>query len=911
MAIIKLAPLDKEGVRFDRPSNEVVWTKLTNAMFKEGSLVPRPGFGPLYDAGADELDTLALELKSIVYIGQVRNPGSTVTGRESFTVGTETVRPDANTTIVAGWTGTFADIDDVVPDSITTIHTATTGAKISVGFAAMGTAWDGIYGAILRGRAKVDEPNTYGTLEFFINNSASLGTLTVAGVGAESDPWVEFAFPLAGYPDDYPSLACTQFADGNFDTTTIQVELDSTQLFEAEVVAPDANGTYSQWKDASDSGTAAFGDVDDYFDLIQNLIPDGTLHYMVPASSGSGNGNKQSFGFTSNAVTFSSVARVKFGAYFSKPESVTPSFSLYWRSAGGTETLVTTVTGKIGSTGMAIESSMTTNPGGGAWTQADFNAGEFFIQGGIGTGSGTVLSHVGAGLEGISSGAAEVHVDYLAIDICGFTSSVSGTGLPDYTRLLSYQPAHIRLSGDGPAGVGFTNVTNSVGFTHPPNIPVDNAVLYGQVYLVNGKDATRTYPTAGNVYTSLTANGAAGNLLTGRTVAAHGNRILYGWVKDNTTITPERIAYSKFNDGSTHNHVSAGDFDLLDTPGGVVKLIPLNEDVLAGLKEEGIYNLIKTGQAAFPYRRDVIDPETGCIAKMTAKRVVLKDGSSAIIFLGENPSKGGVNVFLFDGGQVVPVGNPIAKKLREDANQLVLPFAFAEVDPVSGTYWLFIAENCQDLMPRAAWVLDINSLSWTRAEFPFYISAAGQWNITPTAISSSVGARPLRGIRSMILGSQYLLPYEARYNTAVDVLKGSGTVDTPYGANGDYLKAFTVTLETGDLVRPNDIQIASYRLHMALTLKAIKLRMVVSSSVDGGKNFNTEQEYTIGTDTDFDLDEKQYVYLDLTPSHASQVRYKMEIGPDTTSTFMNGLGPISPWQIDDIRIDLKETASGA
>ena len=39
MSVIKLSPLDKEGVRFDRPSHEVVWQKLTNILFKDGSLV--------------------------------------------------------------------------------------------------------------------------------------------------------------------------------------------------------------------------------------------------------------------------------------------------------------------------------------------------------------------------------------------------------------------------------------------------------------------------------------------------------------------------------------------------------------------------------------------------------------------------------------------------------------------------------------------------------------------------------------------------------------------------------------------------------------------------------------------------------------------------------------------------------
>lgn len=914
-SIIKLSPLDKEGVRFDRPSHEVAWQKLTNCLFKDGSIVPRPGFQPVYDIGS--ADFPSLELTPLVYIGQIRNPGSSASGRESVSYSVETVRPDASSDIVAGWTNDHTTLDETPPNGTDFIFTSTTGAIKGIEFgAATFGAEEFIIGFVLRGRARTIEPNSIAELTFYLYENPTLiqigDPVLIWATTGEADPWVEFAIPVASHPAGGAAVACEPFYTGNFNDKVFAVKLSSTQVAQYEALEADANGTYSQWKDASDSGTAVFGDVAGALStlVVGTAVNTTTNHHMVPASSGSGTGNKQSFGF-SIAQTYTTLSSVRFVGHMVKGDPAEPVMELYWRSAGGTETLVSTARGKVGSSYLSIDSDyLLTNPGGGAWSQTDFDAGEFFIKCIVG-GVGTVLTHVGVEVRGITNAPSRVEIDYLALDISSGTEAVPGNGIPDYSRLFSSARNHYRVDADGTIAV--TDVTNSVAVTTASHIPLDSAILYGQVYLVNGKDATRVYPNGSDVYTSLTANGAGGGLLTGRTVASFGNRILYGWVTDVASVTPERIAYSKFNDGSTHNHVSAGDFDLLDTPGGVVKLIQLNEDILVALKEEGVYNIIKTGQAAFPFRRDVIDPETGCVAALTAKRVTLKDGSPAVLFLGENPSKGGINVFMFNGSQVVPVGNPIVRKLEEDTNKPVLMFSFAEVDPITGTYWLFVAEGCENLLPNSAWIMDINSLSWTRAEFPFFVSCAGQWNLLADVNTTNTsGIRSLRGERNFIIGTSSNMPFNPVYSSPADILKVGDTSGLAFTDAGNLRKPFISIIETGDLVRPNDVQIASYRLHMEFTLKYYTLRVAVSSSIDGGETFNTEIEKTIGTDVNFDIGEKVYSYLDLTPSHSHITRYRIEIGPDDSDTLFQSPFPFhAPWQLDDLRIELVETANGA
>ena len=263
----------------------------------------------------------------------------------------------------------------------------------------------------------------------------------------------------------------------------------------------------------------------------------------------------------------------------------------------------------------------------------------------------------------------------------------------------------------------------------PGNVPLDWDVLYGQLYLVDGT-STKRYPNSSNVYEALTANNNAGGIVTGRTVAAFADRILYGWVLDGTEETPERVAYSEIFNGGSHLVASgAGDFDLLDTPGGVVKLITLTEDVCAALKEVGIYSLRRTGNAAAPIIRDVIDFDTGCLAAMTAQRVNNQTGNPIILFFGFNKSYG-YNIYAFDGTQVTPAGDGIQDILTDNVNREHTRNSFAVLDPEAGLYWLFVARGT-DIFPTGGVVMSIRTGAWSEFELPFPVSSGGIW--TPTA----------------------------------------------------------------------------------------------------------------------------------------------------------------------------------
>lgn len=907
MSIIKLSPLDKEGLRFDRPTAEVNWQKLTNVVFKDGSLVPRPGFGTVYTLTGAAL--AAADHYPPVFIGQINNPGSTATGRESYTLTTETVRPNASADVEAGWTGDHLDIDDTTPDGTTYMYTSTEGAFKKVEFAAMSLTYDSIWGILIRGRARIEAPNSAAILTFHMLAGATwfeIGSVYIATAGTDdgatppgppaASAWQDFAIPLATQPN--ASTICNLFDDDTFDSIALGVELESASLLASETALL-GDGTYTEWKDATNGDAATYTDLVELWGNfgVWGPRPTATANGMIPAASGSSGADKRQ-SFTVDVSQIDEVTSVKVECLF-YTTSPGEHFSLYWRTGAGVAHLVETFN-LLDDTYPVF--TMTTNPAtSAAWTVAEIEAGEFYLQSVDGSSRSKLMS-MGVQVEGTSVFTSEfvVQLDFLAIDVQGATVAAN----LGYDRLFSTANKHYRLAADGVGAASFTDVTNSVAVTTPSVVPLDYAVLYGQVYLVNGVDATRVYPNGSSVYTSLTTNNSDGaTKLTGRTVCQHGNRILYGWTTEDTTVTPERVAYSKFNDGSTHNDVSAGDFDLLDTSGGVVKLIPINEDIVAALKEEGVYNLIKTGQAAFPYRRDLIDPFTGCVAKMTAKQVLL-NGTSGILFLGENANQKGLNVYFFDGGQVTPVGNPIARKLEEDANHRVVPFSFAEVDPNTGTYWLFVAEGCDGLLPNSAWVLNLENGAWTRAEFPFHVTCAGQWTLLADPDQSTgTGQKAIRGKRTFMLGTDRAVPM---YGTP-EVTSDSIYATLVPGYSGLGRKAFESVIETGDLIRPNNVQVASYRLHMTFTQVNVAFRVVVSSSEDGGKTFNTEQEYQLGPSTDLTTGQKRFIYADLTPSHSHVVRYRIEMGADADATTSIDL----PWQLDELRIELVETGDGA
>jgi hypothetical protein len=557
---------------------------------------------------------------------------------------------------------------------------------------------------------------------------------------------------------------------------------------------------------------------------------------------------------------------------------------------------------------------MTTNPeAGGAWTKTQVNAASFKLK--IKDSVQLVLEYASCTVTGTTN-SATVQVDTVSAEVIA-----PGTAAVPAKLVLSNR-SFLRLQ---PEDLTIDDVTNSVPSQSLPTLsPFDWAVLYGQVYVVNGTDPTKRYPTAGSVFESLTANNADdATPITGRTIAAFADRILYGWVQDNTTYTPERIAYSQEFNGGTHSDPSAGDFDIIDSMGGIVALRPLNESLCFCGKEMGIYALRRTGNSAAPIIVDPIDYETGCLAKMSAVRVLLQ-GLPTILFFGRNPTAG-INVFAFDGTKVTPIGDAINPLLEELANPRTNTMAIAGVDPRTNSYVLFLSPG--NVIDRSlGFAMNLNTGAWTRWDLPYSIYSTAQWNFQPetglvSSLTTTLKGEAFPGIPTMVLGGRHNLPLRSHalpFDT-LTVAQNPASLPAPdipgfiwdTEPRTSQKNIFTSTIETGDiqLVDPamGEIQIMSYRLHLD-TINYGPMRFLFNYSIDGGLTYDSDNEVEkfIGT---MDKDGRAlHTFVDFdNPVHDRKIRFRIQAEPEDSVKDLPFF-----WQIDRFYIEYEVGAvSGA
>jgi hypothetical protein len=541
----------------------------------------------------------------------------------------------------------------------------------------------------------------------YLLGSAIISTNTVA----ESDDWQDVFIYLENNASDGNRM----LSNADLDNLDLVIEFDSGGTQVSEMLAPDGDGTHTEWADAVDGDVAAFSDCSSNPFLVGGHELEDVKNFIKSSTSG----ERQSFTFTPTN-TYTSIVDVSLFAHWASDKESVPLIGYRYWDSGATEYSLEERGGDTNHTtgGVSIPLGQFTksdyrnnqglNPADSlAWANADITGGEFGFE--MENSVKAVLQGVSLQITGEVSGGTDIEIDTVSAQVMGVTTSNPGSGLIDWTRLWSTNQGHYRLDHDV-IDPTVTDVTNSVPLNSTGiGWPVNSAVLYGQVYLVNGVDPTVYYPNGSNVFAELATNdGGSANPLTGRCVAAFGSRIHYGWTKDNATITPERLTYSQWQNGQVHNHASAGDIDIIDTPGGITALVPLDEDRMALLKEVGVYTIRATGKSAFPFLRDLIDGATGCTAPKTALRTNLPDGQSQVFFLGENETWGW-NVYAFNGAAVVPIGNAIARELRETMKKRAVNItAHAAIDPQTNSYWLFVPEN-DDTWPRRAWVMDLTT----------------------------------------------------------------------------------------------------------------------------------------------------------------------------------------------------------
>ncbi len=904
--IIDLVPLDAPGIQLNRPSHEAKWRKLTNVSVKDGSLVPRVGFKEVGQLSNDNFPSVAIS--SVLAITEVLNPGSSLTGRESWTPLVETLTPTGSSDIVVGWGGDHLDIDEAAPPDGNFMSSSTIGAQKGLTWSNLVGSPTSIVGILIKGLAKAVKPGGEVVLKFYnrvSNANTSFGTVTISEseAAAEVDQYQFFSLFNTLNP-----TTLKQWTPTEIDALEIVVEFESGSSTMAELVVPDGDGSFTAWTDFKNGGAATVGDFNT-----------GTMAWNSGKTSSQENGAKtdtandrQSFTLPSSLQsTFSTVTTVNWFFWFSDFSNVEHQVELFFRVGGTNHVVGTASFGTYGSGSMhQVTISSTTNPAdSAAWEQSDLAGGEFGLRNVNGT--TLIMRSASCFVEGTNT-SQTVRLEWLSVEVAAATSNLIGDAILVGERLFSSNQTHIRMNDDRPGTAQFVDISNGVPLSNTlPVDPMDYAYLYGQVYVTNGVDPTVFYPNDANTFSEMSANNATNAAaITGRTIESFADRILYGWVKDGTDVTPERVAYSKQFNGQEHNDDSAGDFDIIDSAGGIVSLKTLNESLCFAGKEVGIYALRRTGNARAPIIVDPIDYETRCLAKMSVQRVLNSEGTPVIMFLGWNPSVG-LNVFQFDGTRIIPVGDSIAPAIRDDASKggEFLRFSCAGVEPISGAYWLAFAEG-NDGVPDSGYGMDLRSGAWTRFELPFSFISMGSWHI-PNYATTPSNVPALYGLPRLILGGMENKPYLSDDTITWDALSSPSesmtsnqdffTVDPSNGLVGRNRKIFTCEMETGDfraVQQTGDATLIPYRLHIVYTNLG-PITLSVRASEDGGITFPTDNAITFNLGSP-DVDKKKiHATLDLGSLNAARTRINIRVAPSTDR--MTGE---HYWQFDEMYLDV-------
>ena len=916
MPYIQLFPIDDQGLHKDRPDHEVKWTRLENVVVRDGLLWNRPGF-PTVAPKFNDPDIPVNSMGIPVAIAEVLNPGATNTNRQGFQYVSEVLRPNGSSDLVAGWTGDHTDIDDAAPDDgITKIYTSTEGAQKQLDWGNLTGSIDTFSGILVKARVRREgaDPSLLrlwqrvGTTNYLVGDR-----IVYAEFDGEVDDWETISWHMP-YNEALTSSSgiYVPWTASTINSLSLVVELEDDGVNDQVVgvrLNAEADGTDTSWVNYQDwlDGTTTTGTYTDYDDnpdrsvwvIRQCGCRREQVEVDVPNSIYTSTEDaRQSFTTEDIALSGDGVAYVSVAASAILTDGLPKTVNVYYYPGGVKANAV--LMGTLDFEGLsdgpgenidkASTGQITENPDTeAAWTAAEINAAEWAVEYDDGNNEGGIaLSSIYLQV-GISfTSASTTEIDVMTVDVFGADANSNyAAGVVGRSKVWTTTTAHYQMKNDITPTID--DITNSVAVTSPANLPLDHAVLYGQLYVVNGEDATRIYPVDGDDdFGALTTNNSdEATSITGRTVAAFADRIFYGYVRDNTSYIPERVAWSKIKNGTTHADSatnSAGDVDLLDTPGPITKLAVLTEDVLAAYKEQGIYVLRKTGNNVIPFIRDVVDHQTGCMAPMTVKTVTNTQGDPIHIFLGFNPADG-YNIFAFDGSQVTPIGTPIAKELREEVNHTALRSAFAEVDPLTQHYYLFVPDVGESLCDKG-YSYNIRRDQWRSFTTPFYATAAGIWTLSATGAD-------LYGTKTMIVGDSNGLLHRSdwriSYDTIISNTGDTNSIDFPIfesnsnTAHGDVRDYFTSYMETGDLVLTgretpekqailNSVHLMGYGEGYA--------KVTLQVSVDGGVNWTDAETYYIGDG----LHQRDLYYrkLDIDPVTGRRHRVRIQLDADTS-----------------------------
>jgi len=892
-----MVPLDAEGLNHARPADQVLWRKLTNVVMRSGFIETRPGLvavGPRFQ-DLTNLPGPIVNLEEVVQWQNIRNDfdatGSAVGGGIGTGEPNEKLKPTSDTG--GSWTGTFADIDDDPPNNGSTKLVSTLkNDVVKLGFLNPTNAYDIIDGVFIAFRAR--SPN--GGLNAI---ELAYGGRATTGAGVSTTP-------------DADKLATLIVSNGPYTDDNTEGSEPGWMDYFIPVPVPDPNGNTPFWNQQALDALS--------LDIVVRIGTFGHITFVKPASTGTDNdflptagetwkrgatlpdapvsfyGDQATFvtGSTGDRISlvmdglpsstvFNSIDNidVRFALI---PDDENPTTALlYHRGTDGVRRTVLSATrvkyiwiptdpevdADIAAHHILSSGLITINPEtNNAWTVQELKNGvEFGVEIVIGKArmtAGEVWVHGQASSD-------VVEIDNVSVIVFGQEIVDGGTGgdgssdssSGDVTtqimgRVMATTYGWQRLVNEYADGsdtiAPLEDISAGVGFPERNIQPLESAIFFNRIYYQNGSEPPFYY--GGKVIAQL-----GSSTPIGQSIWTFGQRLMQCDITETvagvTTRHVKRVAFSGIVGPNEWQARDSGSFDLTDGgEGRARKGLALSSQMAAVYLDKGIYNLRWTGDSAAPFSPRLQDPDTGIIAPATCKPILDAGGSTIHMFFGKGPQ--GVNVYAYDGSQAHVVGGPIKDELNRLYRAGRAEQAFAIVEPRLNLYLLFLPETGQH-WAKQAWVFSIDSNAWTRWEFPFSMTAAGQWTLFGTTIPAlNPIVDSISGVKSVVLGTSVGIPYKFDFHQATDhVVPRTDADDRPLAdfydpdaaAGAQEELGIEWDIQTGDLViSQNDIirQTAIKRLWITYEDQGY-VNVEFSESINGGLSFVNATNVLLGT----------------------------------------------------------------
>jgi len=809
-------PLDVNGMDSSRPLNQVAWRRLTNVLIDDGWFVTRPGLRPV---GPPSQDTSSRAAGVITFLRE-----AVAWGDEDSSVGSQQVLIPNATIANTGWTITgaasvHAALDEAAPDDATTkVRAVTSGSTMTLDFASLSPSAEFIDTVILHFRAVATKPAKQKIFAYYGNGALDgelIGSVEISNCSYDnveenvSDGYMDFFLPVPVAQDGYPWIEST--------VNAFQAELVMTKEEEPGIVlcAASTTGQDDDWLPA---GSDSWKGTEEY---PMSFFVDYTTTVRGSA------GDRLSIQFEGLSVAMSSIdsVDVRF-ALANVPPNINGTVTVYHV---GTDAVRRNVaTGVVVSkqffppdewfstydppgefdegcqifevkpnAGLSlIDVEVTTNPEtSAAFTPTEVSNGlEFGVE--IETGSPDMYF---SAAELFVEGPTDTEgVDITQVNLYAAARQTSATTQQiQLGRIMGTTRSFQRLNQQSPEeGADLVDILDSATQPSAAFVNWDVAEFFGSLYIENSINDTYVYGGSDSVITQLTTG-----LPLGHTIWSFAQRLFKADTILSGTRTIKRVAWTALADPDDWTGATSGDLDL--THGGegrVRKGLPLSSHVSAVYLDKGVYTIRWTGDDDAPFVPILVDSDTGIVAPRSCLPILDQGGQATHLFFGRGPQ--GLGVYMFNGTNVDWVSQEIDLDIKELTNRGFMDFAFAGIERQQNLYVLFVPEG-DDIFPRQAWVFHLDQGRWTRWEFPFGITCAGEWTLVRDAATGSIEgdpygvADPRDGVKTMVLGTELGVPFFFDYDQASDWLTAPG----PLNFRNEFF-----TSRTGNFDHPNSIR---------------------------------------------------------------------------------------------------------